>query len=134
MITKLTSQFNRRNLLITNLLLIFLLVFQVAVSAQGKQVTGTVTDSKGETLPGVNVLIKGTTIGTITDFDGKYLINVNKESDVLVYSFFGYMDKSITVGNQSQINVVLKEDVLQLNEVVAIRYGIQRKSDLPVLL
>jgi len=130
MITKLTSQFNRRNLLITNLLLIFLLVFQVAVSAQGKQVTGTVTDSKGETLPGVNVLIKGTTIGTITDFDGKYLINVNKESDVLVYSFVGYMDQSITVGNQSQINVVLKEDVLQLNEVVAIGYGIQKKSDL----
>ncbi len=130
MIANPTSKLNRRNLLITNLLLIFLFAFQVTVSAQSRQVTGTVRDAKGETLPGVNVLIKGTTVGTITDFDGQYAISVSKESDVLVYSFVGYFEQSITVGGQSQINVVLKEDVLQLDEIVAIGYGIQKKSDL----
>jgi len=111
-------------------LVLMMLFFEVSVFAQGRQVTGTITDGAGVTLPGVNVVIKGSTFGTITDFDGKYVINVNKESDVLLYSFVGYLNQEITVGNQSQINVVLKEDVLQLDEVVAIGYGIQKKSDL----
>lgn len=123
------TKLNPRNLF-RSVLVLMMLFFQVSLFAQGRQVTGTITDGAGVTLPGVNVVIKGSTFGTITDFDGKYVISVNKESDVLLYSFVGYLNKEVTVGNQSQINVVLKEDVLQLDEVVAIGYGIQKKSDL----
>lgn len=130
MISSLTKQLNQRNFFRLKLLLIFLLTFQVTVFAQGKRLTGTVSDESGVSLPGVNVLIKGTTIGTITDFDGKYAINVPKESDVLTFSFIGYLEQSIPVGNKAEINVVLKEDILQLNEVVTIGYGIQKKSDI----
>lgn len=125
----LTSQLARRNFIRSNILLIFLLMFQLVVFGQGKQVSGTVSDNSGEPLPGVNVFIKGTTVGTTTDFNGKYSIAVKKESDVLVFSFIGYDEQSIAVGNQSTINVALKEDVMQLNEVVAIGYGVQKKSD-----
>jgi len=130
MISSLTKQLNQRNFFRLKLLLIFLLTFQVTVFAQGKRLTGTVSDESGVSLPGVNVLIKGTTIGTITDFDGKYAISVPKESDVLIFSFIGYLEQSIPVGNKAEINVVLKEDILQLNEVVTIGYGIQKKSDI----
>jgi len=129
MISKLTYQSNRRSFIRSGLLLIFLLAFQFAVFAQGKQITGTVTDNTGASLPGVNVVIKGTTIGTITDFDGKYSITAKKENDVLVFSFVGYIEQSVPVANKSTINVVMKEDVQQLNEVVTIGYGIQKKSD-----
>jgi TonB-linked SusC/RagA family outer membrane protein len=129
MISNLTSQSNQRSFIRSKLMLIFLLAFQITVFAQGKQLTGTVSDESGATLPGVNVLIKGTTIGTITDFDGKYTIAVNKENDVLTFSFVGYFEQNIPVANKTQINVVLKADILQLNEVVAIGYGIQKKSD-----
>jgi TonB-dependent starch-binding outer membrane protein SusC len=128
MISNLTTQLNQRNFIRSNLLLVILLMFQMVVFGQGKQVTGTVTDASGGTLPGVNVLIKGTTIGTITDFNGKYSINVTKGNEVLVFSFIGFIEQSVTVGTQSQINVSLKEDVLQLNEVVAVGYGVQKKK------
>jgi TonB-dependent starch-binding outer membrane protein SusC len=125
----LTSQLTRRNFIRSNLLLIFLLLFQVVVFGQGKQISGTVSDKTGEPLPGVNVVIKGTTVGTTTDFNGKYSIAVKKESEVLVFSFVGYIEQNVVVGNQTTINVALKEDVMQLNEVVAIGYGVQKKSD-----
>jgi TonB-linked SusC/RagA family outer membrane protein len=128
MILNLTTQLNQRNFIRSNILLIMLLMFQLIVFGQARQVIGTVTDASGESLPGVNVLIKGTTIGTITDFNGNYSIPLKNETDVLVFSFVGYLDQSITVGRQSQINVTLKEDVLQLNEVVAIGYGVQKKK------
>jgi TonB-linked SusC/RagA family outer membrane protein len=126
----LTSQLIKRNFIRSNILLIFLLLFQLVVFGQGRQISGTVTDNAGEPLPGVNVFIKGTTVGTTTDFDGKYSISVKKESDVLVYSFVGYDEQSVAVGNQTGINVTLKEDVMQLNEVVTIGYGVQKKSDI----
>jgi len=129
MISRLTYQSNQRSF-IRSFFLIFLLAIQVTVFAQGKQITGTITDESGTSLPGVNVVIKGTTIGTITDFDGKYAINVSRENDVIIFSFVGYFEQSIPVANKTQINVVLKEDVQQLNEVVTIGYGIQKKSDI----
>jgi len=128
MISKLTTQLNQRNFIRSNLLLIFLLMFQFIVFGQGKQVTGIVTDASGGTLPGVNVIIKGTSIGTITDIDGKYSIPINKGTEVLVFSFIGYLEQSVAVGSQNQINVTLSEDVMQLNEVVAIGYGVQKKK------
>jgi TonB-linked SusC/RagA family outer membrane protein len=108
--------------------MIMLLMFQLSLFAQSKTVTGTVSDESGETLPGVNVMIKGTTVGTITDINGKYSISVSKSSDLLVFSFVGYADKTVALGDQSVINVVLDADVMQLNEVVAIGYGVQKKK------
>ncbi|WP_373495029.1 SusC/RagA family TonB-linked outer membrane protein [Aquiflexum sp.] len=100
-------------------------------AAQQKVVTGTVTDqSSGEELPFVNVSIKGTTKGSITDIDGSYSIEVGSPNDVLVFSFIGFSRKEVRVGNQSIVNVQLEGDTKQLNEVVVIGYGTQRKSDL----
>ncbi|MGM0580387.1 MAG: SusC/RagA family TonB-linked outer membrane protein [Bacteroidota bacterium] len=91
--------------------------------AQEKTVSGTVTDAKtGQSIPGVNVLVVGTSQGTTTDFDGKYKISVSS-GDKLKFSFIGFAEKVVEVGTQSVIDVVLKEDVEQLSEVVVVGYG-----------
>ena len=86
------------------------------------EVSGTVTDEANVPLPGVNVIIKGTTTGTSTDFDGNYTVKANN-GDVLVYSFLGFTTQEITYSAQSNINAVLAESASQLNEVVVIGYG-----------
>lgn len=99
--------------------------------AQSITVTGTVTDgSSGTGLPGVNVLEKGTTNGTITDLEGNYTINVSSQTSILEFSFIGYLTETITVNDQTQVNVTLAEDIAKLDEVVVIGYGTQKKSDL----
>lgn len=112
----------------SKLLMVFLLSIQITVFGQEKQITGTVYDQSGGTLPGVNVVVKGTTIGTITDIDGKYAINVPEGRTELLFSFIGYADQLIAIGGQLQIDVTMQEDVQQLNEVVAIGYGVQKKK------
>lgn len=96
---------------------------------QEKIVKGTITDGVGKPLPGVNVLVKGTTNGTQSDFDGNYVINV-PEGGTLVFSYLGMLSQSIKVGNQSTLNVSLKEDVASLDEVVVVGYGTQSKESL----
>jgi len=91
-------------------------------------VTGQVK-SEIEVLPGVSISIKGTTTGTITDIDGNYSINV-QPSDTLVYNFIGFQTVLEQVNNRSVVNVILKEELFQLNEVVAIGYGTVRKKDM----
>ena len=96
--------------------------------AQRATVTGTVTDDvTGETLPGVAVVIQGTTIGTTTDFDGQYAIEVNR-GDVLVFSFMGYTPKEIEVGDRNIIDVQLSTDIMGLDEVVVVGYGVQTRA------
>jgi hypothetical protein len=90
-------------------------------------VSGTVRSDAGEALPGVNVLIKGTTIGTTTDAEGRYSITVPDGSTILVFSFIGYVTQEIAIGNQSAINVTMAPDVRTLNEVVVIGYGTTTK-------
>ncbi|MFW5699521.1 MAG: SusC/RagA family TonB-linked outer membrane protein [Bacteroidota bacterium] len=105
-----------------------LLVF---ISANGQQntITGTVTDAESEeALPGVSVVVKGTTRGTTTDIDGNYSINVTS-GESLVYSFVGYQSEEIVVGNESVLDVQLSADVVGLDEVVVIGYGVQKKED-----
>lgn len=92
-----------------------------------KSISGTVTDDAGAPLPGVNVIVDGTTDGTQTDFDGNYIIKV-EEGDVLVFSYIGMVTQRIPVGDKSQINVVMKEDVASLDEVVVVAYGTQTKE------
>jgi TonB-dependent starch-binding outer membrane protein SusC len=99
--------------------------------AQNTTVTGAVTDgSSGNPLPGVNVLIKGTSTGTVTDMEGKYHIEISNPDAVLQFSFVGYLTESVTVGGQTQIDITLVEDITTLNELVVIGYGTQRKQDL----
>ena len=97
---------------------------------QGVTITGTVNDAQGESLPGVNVVVKGTSIGTVTDFNGRYSINVSDRDAVLVYSFVGYTTQEITVGNRTVIEVSLVEDASLIEEVVVVGYGTQKKINL----
>ncbi|MEZ5038481.1 MAG: TonB-dependent receptor [Saprospiraceae bacterium] len=93
-------------------------------------ISGTITSEDGEPLIGVNVSIKGTTRGTITDFDGAYAIAAPDENSVLVISYIGYLTQEITVGSRSVIDVVLALDVQALDEVVVVGYGSQKKVNL----
>ena len=109
-----------------------LILLSLTVQAQGQiKITGTVTDETQETVIGANVVIKDNpTVGTITDMNGKYSIEVPDAKATLVFSFIGYATKEVTVGKNRVIDVVLKEDGVMLNEVVAIGYATVKKSDL----
>ncbi|MGS0526407.1 carboxypeptidase-like regulatory domain-containing protein [Zobellia nedashkovskayae] len=98
-----------------------------STNTQQNQVSGVVKDSDGIVLPGANVLVKGTTVGTQTDFDGNYTIEASAE-DTLIFSYIGYTEQSILVGNQSSINVSLVADSQELDEIIVIGYGSQKKS------
>ncbi len=100
-----------------------------AIVQQGKKVTGVVVDATGLPVIGANVVVKGTTNGVITDFDGKFSVEGVSADQVLVISYIGYLTQEIPVGNQSMINVTLKEDTQALDEVVVVGYGTMRKSD-----
>ncbi|MCF8715614.1 TonB-dependent receptor [Joostella atrarenae] len=93
-------------------------------------VNGLVTSENGDPIPGVNVMIKGTSKGVLTDFDGNYTINVSNSNATLVFSYIGFTSQEIVVGNQKTIKVTLKEDVSQLDEVVVVGYGTQKKANL----
>lgn len=93
-------------------------------------IKGVVTEAKNSLpLPGVTVLIKGTTIGTITDIDGNFTIEANS-NDILVFRFIGFMSKEIKVGDNTMLEVILEEDLYGIDEVVVMGYGVQKKSDL----
>ena len=94
------------------------------------EVTGMVTDEDNNPLPGVNILIKGTGKGVISNTNGEYSIAINEPNTVLLFSFIGYVMKEVPVGNQSTINVILVQDKISLDEVVAIGYGTARRKDL----
>jgi len=93
-------------------------------------ITGVVTSSDdGSPIPGVNILVKGTSGGTISDMDGAYSINVPHENAILVFSTIGFETQEIVVGSQLKINVSLNADIVQIDEVVVVGYGVQKKSD-----
>lgn len=94
---------------------------------QGTRISGRVTTSDGEPIPGTNVSIPGTAIGTVTDYDGQYALLVPKGS-TLRFSFIGYIDREFTIVNQTVLNVQLVEDFAMLDELVVVGYGVQRKS------
>lgn len=96
---------------------------------QQKVITGKVTDSSGNPLSGVNVVVKGTTIGLITGIDGTYSLSVPSSASILSFSFIGYTTSEITVGSQTIINMVLTENLKDLGEIVVVGYGTQKKSD-----
>ncbi|MFD2513734.1 SusC/RagA family TonB-linked outer membrane protein [Pontibacter locisalis] len=117
-----------RKLLLMSFVLMFTLLNQVV--AQSKTVSGTVTDqTTSQGLPGVAVIVKGTTVGTTTGADGSYSINVPAGSSTLVFRFIGYQTIEKSVGNAGTINVALATDQKLLDEVVVVGYGTQLKKD-----
>ena len=104
-------------------------LFLIGSIVYAQTVSGVVSDASGP-IPGVNVLVKGTTTGTQTDFDGNYSLDVSSADAVLVFSFLGYATQEIPVNGQSTINVTLSEDVAQLNEVVVVGYGSTTKKEI----
>ncbi len=113
-------------------MLSLLLLFLITSIVKGQDITvsGTVkSTTTNEVLPGVNILIKGTNTGTVTDIDGNYSIVVPDEDAILVFSFIGHIEEEVPVGSKTAIDVSLVEDIMSLDELVVIGYGTQRKGD-----
>src|SRR5258706_133887 len=96
--------------------------------AQSRVVSGIVKDANGIGMPGVSVQVKGTTIGTVTDSDGKYSLSVEGDNSVVVFSFIGFANQEVQVGSQSVIDIALKEDATQLQEVVVTALGMSQEK------
>jgi len=97
---------------------------------QQKKVSGKVTDSSGATLPGVSVVVKGTTNGVITDNDGKFSLANVPDNAILQFSFVGMRTQEVAIGNKTSVNVKMQEETFGIQEVVAVGYGTQKKTDL----
>lgn len=111
------------------ILTMFLMACFVLVHAQTRLLTGSVADGENDPLPGVSVIVKGTTTGTVTDVEGQFKLNVDApENKTLVFSSIGYLTQEHPIGNQTTFDIVLKEDLKLLDEVVVVGYGIQRKK------
>lgn len=103
--------------------------FESRLVPSQQRVAGRVTDDEGNALPGVNVLVKGTTVGTVTDVDGRYEIPVPGSQTELVFSFIGFNTQQVAVGDRKELNTALASDVAQLSEVVVTGYGITPGAD-----
>tara|TARA_B110000858_G_scaffold75811_1_gene87957 strand:- start:8131 stop:11217 length:3087 start_codon:yes stop_codon:yes gene_type:complete len=110
-------------------LLFLALITTALLNAQNSEVNGSVSGADGLSIPGANVLIQGSSTGTTTDFDGNFSISV-KSGDVLIVSYIGFLTQSITISNQTSLTIVLQSDTSELDEVVVVGYGTQRKSNL----
>jgi len=113
-----------------NFFMIMLFLASTSVYAQKITITGIVSDESGSPLPGSTVLVKGTTVGTTADVNGKYSLDVNNRDVTLVFSFLGYITQEVPVQNRSTVNVILEQEVLGLDEVVVVGYGTQKRSDI----
>jgi TonB-linked SusC/RagA family outer membrane protein len=113
-----------------HLLCLFMLLTSLRGFGQGSAIRGQVTDETGTGLPGVSVITKGTTNGTVTDSKGDYTLSISAQNSTLVFSYVGYLSQEVQVGNQSTVNVSLKPDEKALEEVVVVGYGTAKKRDL----
>lgn len=119
---------------------LFLIAFSAGMSAsafadepgmQQATITGTVTDSQtGDAMPGVNIVVKGTTVGTITDANGKFTLAVPDKKAPLVFTFIGYVTKEVVLDNKNVVDVTMESDMMNLEEVVVVGYGTQRRVTL----
>lgn len=100
------------------------------IQQQGKTVSGKVTDEEGEPVPGVTITLKGTTTGTITDMDGNFSLSGVQDDATLVFTFVGMTTREIPIGDQNFFEIVMQEDVLGLDEVVVVGYGVTKKVNL----
>ena len=124
------EQSKKRIRLRARLFLCMILIFTSVTAFAQINVTGMATDATTkEPLPFITIQIKGTTQGTTTDIDGRYILSVPNRNAVLIFSYIGYKTVEVAVGNQTQINVALQEDAELLDEVVVVGYGVQNKRD-----
>ena len=111
-------------------LMLILSIMMSSFAYAQSRVSGTVKDQQNQPLPGVNVLVKGSTQGTTTDASGKYQVEVLSSDAILTFSFIGFTSQEKAVGNQTVVDVTLQEDIQNLQEVVVVGYGTVKKSDL----
>lgn len=109
-------------------LVMILLAFQV--NAQEHQVTGIVSDAEGVSLPGVNVLVEGTTIGTITDADGRFTLTVPDPNSILIFSFVGYARQRVPIEGREVLEVTIQEEFRAIDEIVVVGYGTRLREEL----
>lgn len=113
------------------LLFVLALIISVDGYGQDRQVSGTVTEaSSGEPLPGVNIVVQGTSRGTVTDINGQYTLGLQPGDETIIYSFVGYKSVTEQISGRTTIDVAMEQDISQLEEVVIIGYGTVQKSDL----
>jgi len=110
--------------------IILMSLLSINAMAQQQKISGKVTDATGEGLTGVSVLVKGTSAGSISDINGNFNIALPENAKSLAFTYIGYKPQEVQIGNQRVFNIVLEEDSKMLDEVVAIGYGVQKKSDL----
>ena len=122
MLTKSLPTWSRKDYCIL-LILVFLLPLTFNQVFAQTNVSGKVSDANDEGLPGVNILVKGSTTGTLSDADGNYNIRVPEGSNVLVYSSIGFTSQEVSINGRSVINVMMEEDIQELEELVVIGYG-----------
>ncbi len=101
---------------------------EIVKKQEKKELKGTVTDDKGETLPGVSVVVKGSTIGTATDINGEFLLMIPNDAEVLVFTFVGMVSQEVAYSGQESLNIILKADFEGLDEIVVIGYGTTKKE------
>jgi TonB-dependent starch-binding outer membrane protein SusC len=109
---------------------ILLLVLSSATALAQRTVTGKVIDEFNDGLPGVSILVKGTTTGVVTDIERNFSINVPSEQSTLVFSFIGFTSREEVVGNRSQINITLEQSFMGMDEVIVTGYTSERKRDI----
>jgi TonB-linked SusC/RagA family outer membrane protein len=133
---KLPARFIRKN--IFEIVFVFLLVLSFQSKAetlnpaslqQAPQISGVISDEKGEPIIGANIMIKGTTTGTVTDIDGKFSINASPNA-TLIISYVGFTQKEVSLSGRTNVSIVLEEDTKILNEVVVVGYGTQKKGEI----
>ncbi|MHC1733939.1 MAG: SusC/RagA family TonB-linked outer membrane protein [Bacteroidales bacterium] len=128
---KLFSSSRGKNLLPILVAVIFfstgILQVNASTGIQQRRISGVVTDPRGLPLPGVNVVVAGTTQGTLTDTEGKYSLEVNQDSRSLVFTFIGMVTQEVVIGTQTRIDVTLVESAVGLDEIVVVGYGTQKK-------
>jgi len=116
---------------IFSFIILFIGVTSIDTLAQRTDISGKVTDANDNTaLPGVNILVPGTTIGTTTDFDGNYTISVPNDADSLTFRFIGYIQRTVAIDGRTTINIALAPDVQQLEDVVVVGYGSQERKQI----
>ncbi|WP_051536122.1 SusC/RagA family TonB-linked outer membrane protein [Marinilabilia salmonicolor] len=108
---------------------VFFLCFSVSILAQNVRITGTVNDNTGQPLPGVNIIVEGTSTGTITDVDGNYSLEAPSDG-ALVFNFIGFASQTVPIDGRSEIDVVLEQSDISLSEVVVVGYGTQKRENL----
>lgn len=113
-----------RNLLMTTM---FVLMSIIGIQAQAKDVSGTIIGEDGQPIPGVSIIIKGTTIGTVTDFDGRYTLKVD-EGQTLLFKFIGLQEQEREIGSENTYDVTLSDDTKLVEEVMVVAYGTAKKS------